>query len=359
MAPLRRRWDAVRAQADAIRVAWLAAASGSTVANNRRRDMAALLGTFQDELRAVTVLDPACGSGNFLYVALVKLLDLEKEVSRYAADNGLPAMPPFVHPRQVRGLEINDYAAELASVVIWIGYLQWLSDNGLLGQRSGAILESLDTIRLQDALLDCSDPEHPKEAEWPAADVIIGNPPFLGSQYFRRRFGDEYTEDLFSVFGDRVPNIADQCLYFFEKARQRIELDTTRCAGLLGTKSIRNGRSRSVLDRINQSGNIFMAWSNEPWIVDATAVRISIVGFDDGSESSYFLDGQPVQSINADLTESTDVTGAIPLKRIKASPSKVTRRPAHSRLAVKSPKTGSSFQPIQMVNPTAMSYDRG
>ena len=104
-------------------------------------DLARLLNDFTDELHAVRVLDPACGSGNFLYVALKRLLDLEKEVSVYAATNGLPGMFPKVDPSQLYGIEINPYAHELASVVVWIGYIQWLNDNGF-GAPSSPILET-------------------------------------------------------------------------------------------------------------------------------------------------------------------------------------------------------------------------
>ena len=310
MAPLRRRWDEVRAEAEALREAWQAATTTRT-ANTRRAELIALLRQFQDELSSIRVLDPACGSGNFLYVALVALLDLEKEVSRYAATSGLSAMISQVHPRQVMGLEINEYAAELASVVIWIGYLQWLQQNGMLGRRTtGAILESLDAIRLQDALLDRSDPEQPREAAWPAADVIIGNPPFLGGKRLRAELGDEYVDDLFTVYVGEVPREADLVCYFFEKARQQITAGRTQRAGLLATNSIRGGANRRVLERIKASGDIFMAWSDEPWVLDGAAVRVSIVGFDDGEIDDRILDGCDVQTINADLTSSVDITTA-------------------------------------------------
>ncbi len=313
MAPLRRRWEAVRADAETLRAAWQSATTTRT-ANARRAELASLVGRFQDELASVRVLDPACGSGNFLYVALAKLLDLEKEVSRYAATSGLSAMISQVHPRQVMGLEINEYAAELASVVIWIGYLQWLQQNGMLGQRSGSILENLGTIRLQDALLDRSDPAHPKEADWPAADVIIGNPPFLGGGKIRSELRDDYTEDLFDVYGDRLPNFSDLVCYFFEKARHQIETGQTKRAGLLATNSIRGGANRRVLERIKETGDIFLAWSDEEWKIEGAAVRISIIGFDDGAIQQRMLDDHEVTTINADLTASVDITQAQPLR---------------------------------------------
>jgi len=147
-------------------------------------------------LAAIRILDPACSSGNFLYVALAKLKDLEKEISRYAAENGLPAMLPRITPTRLYGLEINQYARELTQTVLWIGYLQWMTTNGFSVTRE-PVLDPLETIRLQDALLDRSDPEHPKEATWPAADFIIGNPPFLGDNKIRQELGDSYLERPF------------------------------------------------------------------------------------------------------------------------------------------------------------------
>jgi type II restriction/modification system DNA methylase subunit YeeA len=264
---------------------------------------------FLEELAGIRILDPACGSGNFLYVALAALLDLEKEVIAYGAANGLTVMYPTIRPSQLHGLEINGYARELAQTVVWIGYLQWMINNGFLGQPD-PVLEPLETIRLQDALLDLSNPEHPKEAQWPEADFIIGNPPFLGGNRIRQELGDAYLADLFSVYDGRVPRFADLVCYFFEKARAEISAGRTERAGLLATNSIRGGVNREVLHRIKESGDIFMAWSDEPWVLEGAAVRISIVGFDDGSESNRFLNGHHVVSVNADLTSTVDVLSA-------------------------------------------------
>ena len=308
MAPLRRRWETVRAEAEALKAAWDAATTPQT-RRNRQAAFAAALGAFQDELAATRVLDPACGSGNFLYVALAALLDLEKSVIAYGAANGLSLGIPAVGPAQLAGLEVNAYARELAQVVVWIGYLQWMIANGFSGRRD-PILEPLGTIRLQDALLDRSDPEHVKEATWPEADVIIGNPPFLGDKKMRGELGSAYLNDLWSVFGDRIPGGADLVCYFLEKGRAEVENDVVQRVGLLATNSIRGGANRRVLDRIKQSGDIFMAWTDEPWVLDGAAVRISIVGFDRGIETGRELDGLPVVAINADLTGQTDVTQA-------------------------------------------------
>jgi type II restriction/modification system DNA methylase subunit YeeA len=257
----------------------------------------------------VRILDPACGSGNFLTVALGALLDLEKEVVTHGTLAGLPAMLPEVSPRQLAGLEVNAYAHELAQVAVWIAYLQWMTANGFQPRRD-PVLQPLDTIRLQDALLDRSDPARPREATWPAADYIIGNPPFLGGNKVRQELGEDYLAGLFTVYSGRVPRFADLVCYFFEKARTQIAAGQTKRAGLLATNSIRGGANREVLQRIKESGDIFMAWSDEPWILEGAAVRISLVGFDDGSEQNRNLNGVDTSVINADLSAKTDTTQA-------------------------------------------------
>jgi len=260
-------------------------------------------------LASVRILDPACGSGNFLYVALAALKDLEKQVIAYGSANGLPAMFPRVGPRQLHGLEVNEYAREIAQVVVWIGYLQWMTANGFQVHRD-PVLEPLETIRLQDALLDRTDPDHPKEAVWPEADFIIGNPPFLGGKRLRTELGDDYVGDLFSVYKGRVAREADLVSYFFEKARAQIMAGGAARAGLLATQAIRAGANRKVLDAIKATGDIFLAWSDEPWVLNGADVRISIVGFDGGDETARCLDGEPVATINADLRTGLDVTTA-------------------------------------------------
>jgi type II restriction/modification system DNA methylase subunit YeeA len=312
MTPLRRRWEAVKAQAAKAKAAWAAATTPQTRAN-RRQEFIAILNGFKNELASVTVLDPACGSSNFLYMTLAKLLDLEKEVIAYGAANGLPLGYPLVGPAQLAGLEINEYARELAQAVIWIGYLQWMLTNGFLGSEE-PILKPLETIRLQDALLDRTDPEHPKEATWPKADFIIGNPPFLGGKRLRTELGDSYIRDLFAVYDGSVAREADLVCYFFENARLRIAEGEAKRAGLLATNSIRGGANREVLKRIKETGDIFFAWDDEPWILDGAAVRISIVGFDNGNETSRALDGRTVANINPDLTSAADITSAKPLR---------------------------------------------
>lgn len=310
MVPLRRRWEVVRAELDTIRMLSEAAPTPQRRRNQQDRYMQ-VQGAFLDELAAVRVLDPACGSGNFLYVAMGRLLELEKEVIRYGAEAGLPIGIPNIRPHQLLGLEIDPLARELAQVAIWIGYLQWMIANGFGWKEP--VLETLETIRLQDALLDFSG-ETVRETAWPKADFIIGNPPFLGTHKLRSELGDEYIETLFRTYRGSIPNGSDLVCYFFEKARSQIEREQAQRAGLLATNSIRGGSNREVLNRIKQTGGIYMAWSDEPWILDGAAVRISIIAFDNGTEAQSVLDGLPVVEINSNLTASVDVNKAIVLQ---------------------------------------------
>jgi type II restriction/modification system DNA methylase subunit YeeA len=258
----------------------------------------------------VRILDPACGSGNFLYVALRRMLDLWKEAQVFAAAHGLPTFLPFqVTPAQLYGLETNVYAHELASVVVWIGYLQWLNDNGI-GWPTEPILRKLDNIRHRDAILAHNADGKPVEPAWPETDFIIGNPPFLGDKRMRGELGDEYVEALRAIYDCRGASGADLVTYWFEKARAQIAASKSQRAGLLATNSIRMVGNRSVLDHINETGGIFMAWSDRPWILDGAAVRVSIIGFDDGSEKERVLDGEAVAAIHSDLTSQVNVTGA-------------------------------------------------
>ena len=308
MEPLRRRWEEVKAQARGI-IEKREATQDRGARTRYTSDVERLLLGFTDELSRVRVLDPACGSGNFLYVALKKLLDLEKEVSVFGATSGLPSMFPKVDPSQLYGIEINAYAHELASVVVWIGYLQWLHDNGF-GFPTPPILKRLDNIEQKDAILGYDEEGRAVEPEWPEADVIIGNPPFLGGKKLRGGLGDRYLEDLFKTYAGRVSGEADLVTYWFDRGRATIEKRENVRVGLIGTNSIRQGANRLTLERIKATGDIFIAWSDRPWVLDGADVRVSIVGFDAGNEGQRILDGMPVEEINADLTATIDLTSA-------------------------------------------------
>jgi len=277
-----------------------------------------VLRQYLDRLRKVRVLDPACGSGNFLYVALQLLKDLEKEAIVWGAETlGATQETPGVGPLVVHGIELNPYAAELARVTIWIGEIQWMVSNGF-SYRTNPILERLESIEQRDAVLDLRKPDHPVKALWPEAEFVVGNPPFIGGKKLRESLGDAYVDALFKAWDGEVPREADFVCYWHEHARQAIERGRCRRAGLLATQGIRGGANQLVLKRIKETGDIFEAWRDEDWILDGAAVHISIVCQDDGSEQERRLDGREVNAVHADLTggdeDAVDLTTARSLK---------------------------------------------
>ena len=312
MNPLRAEWARIRQGAKPY-LDWSNQDAGQ---NKVKRDkLGTILSDFQSRLTGVTVLDPACGSGNFLYVSLALLKALEKEVIAFAAAHGLDGFTPRVHPLQLFGIETNEYAHELAGAVVWIGYLQWKYRNAFDMIGETPILQPLDNIRLKDAVVGYDESGGLAEADWPDADVIVGNPPFLGGKMLRRELGDDYVDKMFEAWNSRVPREADLCCYWFEKARSQIEEGKASRVGLLATQGIRGGSNRIVLDRIAESGSIFWAHSDREWTQDGAAVRVSMVGFDDGSQTGRQLDGLNVGEIFSNLRSGeTDVTKARRLK---------------------------------------------
>jgi len=273
---------------------------------------------FLDRLKNFRVLDPACGSGNFLFLALKALRDVEKQVQLDGLEFGhQPGLWLQTGPHNVMGIEINEYAAELARTTVWIGDIQWCRRNGREFTRD-PILRPLDAIEHRDALLN---PDG-SEAGWPKADVIVGNPPFLGDKMMRGELGDTYVESLRQRYKGRVPGGADLVTYWFEKARAQIEAGKCVVAGLVATNSIRQKRNRSVLEQILVSTRIFEAWSDEEWVNEGAAVRVSLVCF--GKGDSTRLDGMLVSAIYADLTgkmtsgQGLDLTLAKPLPANKS-----------------------------------------
>jgi len=259
------------------------------------------LEAFLTRLAAYRVLDPACGSGNFLYVALHALKDIERRALVDAERLGLEPPAPRVGLACVRGIDIEDYAAELARVTLWIGDLQWNAKNNYTGLAE-PILSSLDQIECRDSLLN---PDG-TEAAWPEADAIIGNPPFLGGKRMRDGLGDAQVEKLFAAYRGRVPAEADFVCYWVEKAWRAvggsIPPPATTCrAGLVTTNSIRGGASRRVLDPIADANALMEAWADEPWVLEGAAVRVSMLGFGHGFIERR-LEGKPTEQINADLT---------------------------------------------------------
>jgi type II restriction/modification system DNA methylase subunit YeeA len=238
MAPLRREWQALKA--DCL----LQKAGAESLAEPKKHVKAleairARLLAFSDQIAATRVLDPACGSGNFLYVSLRLLLDLQHQVINFSDELGLGRFFISVSPRQLYGIETNEYAHELAQITIWIGFIQWMIGHGYGHQEP--VLQTMDNIHHMDAILAFDADGLPVEPQWPAVDVILGNPPFLGGNKIRAELGSPYVESLFKLYVDRVPAFADLVCYWFEKARAMIERGQVKRAGLLATNSIRGG----------------------------------------------------------------------------------------------------------------------
>ena len=357
--PLLAEWATVKAE--------IAARLGKATPKARQQAADRLHG-FLERLRIFRVLDPACGSGNFLYLALRTLKDIEHQVMLEAEALGLQRGFPAVGPETVLGLELNPYAAELARLTVWIGEIQWMLGHGYsLSDRP--ILKPLQHIECRDALLvtdefppcqggvarrdggvDTPDESnhpgatrHPslskegnsaREAPWPAADAIVGNPPFLGDKKQLAELGEDYVATLRRVYAGRVPGGADLVCYWFEKARAQIEAGQTQRAGLVATNSIRQKRNRPVLERIlstpsplmgegwggGEKLTIFNAWSDEPWINDGAAVRVALVCFGKNSQHPFMLDGQPVSAIYADLTGVSSTAAPLDLTQARPLP---------------------------------------
>lgn len=320
MQPFRREWSQIKGA--------LAATFAKGKGTPAQREQ---LAKFQKKLSDVTVLDPACGSGNFLYVSLQLLLGLEKEVVSFATQLGFK-FAPQVSVQQLRAIEINPYAYELAQVSVQIGYLQWRRDNGFDNDRT-PVLQVLDGFQNDDALLvphfhnkaktlkEAQAGEHTgedalkfyTEREWPKSDVIVSNPPFLGDKLMRGELGHDYVEELRRVYATRIPGQSDLCCYWFEKARALIEHKKCNRAGLLATQGIRGGANRDVIKRIIDTGGIFFAISDREWVLAGANVHVSMVGFDAGSQKARVLDGREVSHIHSNLSETSDSATALPL----------------------------------------------
>lgn len=324
--PLRVEWRGVQEQVikELDRRANAKTTAAKRAANKRIGD---LIDGFHERLWGCRVLDPACGSGNFLYVALQCLLDLEIEVRTFAARREIEeSIVPRVHPGQLLGIEINTYACELARVSIWIGYLQWHRSHGDTMGRT-PILEPLDTIENRDAILAWADERGRPipvwrdgaaclgQAEWPEADYIIGNPPFLGSKLFRKwGLAEAYIQAMYASF--ELSRTSDLCCYWFEIARQVAADRRAVRFGLLATQAIRGQFNRGVLERLCETASIFEAWSDREWILDGAAVQVSMVMFSGAADSIAVLDGAQVDAINPDLTAGLFFASAETLKEM-------------------------------------------
>lgn len=256
----------------------------------------AIFSAFLERLVNFRVLDPACGSGNFLYLVLLALKDLEHRANLEAEALGLQRELPRVGPECVRGIELNPYAAELARVSVWIGEIQWMRRNGFEAAKN-PVLRPLGTIECRDGVLN---PDGTR-TDWPEVDAVVGNPPFLGNKKMIAELGEEYATTLRKAFPE-VPGGADLVCYWFAKAWEMMQAGSLTRAGLVATNSIRGGANRAVLKPIVDGGRIFEAWSDESWTVEGAAVRVSLVCFDRANTEFARLNGLEVAEVYSDLS---------------------------------------------------------
>ncbi len=320
--PLREEWDAAQAAATKRE------ADGDDEA--AREEIVA----FHRRLCDVRVLDPACGSGNFLYVTLEHLKRLEAEVlsvlEDYGGQQALDMEGGYrVSPEQLRGLEVNPRAAQIADVVLWIGYLQWhFRTHGDADRLDPPLLDDIDNIQTRDAVLayDSKEPrtdedgdpvtmwdrrsykedpttgervpdesaqvpvydyENPEPAAWPEADFIVGNPPFIGAKDMRDALGDSYTEAVRDAYLYKVRKSADFVMFWWYKAAKAVrgKLDgwdgATECFGLITTNSVRQTFNRKVMEKQIKGSppvSLVFAIPDHPWVAsaDGSDVRIAM-----------------------------------------------------------------------------------
>ncbi len=326
--PLRAEWENVR-------VAAVARARAGNLDDARKEVIA-----FHDRLRSIRILDTACGSANFLYVALEHMKRLEGEVLDFAAGFGenffLELSTHAVDPHQFLGIEINPRAAAIAELVLWIGYLQWhfrtrgntLPEEPVLkkfrniecrdavlaydGEPQPARDEKGNVITVWDRRSEKVDPvtgrkvpdetkrvplltyANPRPAIWPDADFIIGNPPFIGTARMREDLGDGYAETLRAAYPS-VPESADFVMYWWNKAAELVRAGKVRRFGLITTNSLRQTFARRVVQTHMSAKpplSLVFAIPDHPWVdtAECAAVRIAMTVGEAGEHDGELLE---------------------------------------------------------------------
>ena len=313
-----------------------------------RADTLARLRELLARLENFTVLDPACGSGNFLYVAYREMKRLEARIyERMAADYKSvdPQQRPFgfVSTRNFYGMDINPFAVDIAKVTMMLAHK--LSIDELNINENALPLDNLDAnFRAGDALVN----EDGTRALWFKTDVVVGNPPFLGAKLLKPAYGADYVNKVRAAY-PAVPGMADFCVYWFRRVHDELKVCTADepmagRAGLVGTQNIRSNASRiGGLDYITATGTLVDAVDNQPWSGEAN-VHVSIANWvktqDDAllpktrrlwfqaappvpratrsrgagpASKQYELDMREVGFINSSLSDKVDVAGAVAL----------------------------------------------
>lgn len=320
--PLRADW--ANAQAAALVLAAEAAELSGKAHEQKMADARAEVRKFHHQLCTTRVLDPACGSGNFLYVTLEHLKRLEGEVLNQLSDLGeqqdqLGFEGETVTPQQLLGIELNERAAALAELVLWIGYLQWHIRTRGNKAVAEPVVHDYGNIECRDAVLACDAQElaldangqplsrwngvgfkthpvtgaqvpdeaallpqwnyvNPRQAAWPQADFIVGNPPFIGASTLRGALGDGYVQALRGAWPE-VPESADFVMYWWSRAAALVNAGSSRHFGLITTNSLRQTFNRRVVQAaLNKGLRLSFAIPDHPWVDSANgaAVRIAM-----------------------------------------------------------------------------------
>jgi len=314
--PLRREWVAAQA------------AAAQLLDDGKDKQARVELERFLRRLTTIKILDPACGSGNFLYVTLEHLKRLEGEVLAAINSYGGTTLLNLsggttISPRQLLGLELNPRAAAIADVVLKIGYLQWHLRTHGESELPEPLLDEYENIRQQDAVLQHGPPvprldangqpvtrwdgvttklhpatsqpvpdetartpvydyPDPKPAQWPRADFIVGNPPFVGNKYMRDALGDGYTEALRKTYKGNVPESADLVMYWWYNAAEQVKQGTAEQFGFITTNSLKQTFNRRVMQPFLEGDKsalvLTFAIPDHPWVesADGAAVRIAM-----------------------------------------------------------------------------------
>jgi hypothetical protein len=365
--PLREEWRHVQTAALTL------------AAEGKDKEARAEVRAFLQKLCSVRVLDPACGSGNFLYVTLEHLKRLEGEVLLQLESLGvsmtLEATGFTVDPHQFLGIEINPRAAAIAELVLWIGYLQWHFRTRGHVLPSQPVLRNFKNIENRDAVLayDRVEPlldDHgqpvtrwdgvtmkthpvtgeqvpddaarvqveryinPRPAEWPAADFVIGNPPFIGNKRMRIALGDGYVESLRAAWPE-VAETSDLVMYWWHKAASLTQEGHLRAFGLITTNSLRQTFNRQVTELHTTSKHplrLRFVIPDHPWVdsADGAAVRIAmsvgdmrdadgllreVISETEGEEGEVLVElSGRTGLIHPDLTAGANVSAAVRLQ---------------------------------------------
>ena len=349
--PIRERWTAVQGAVLQLE------------ATGKKRDHAAAvkqLREFHEWMRGLSFLDPACGSGNFLYVtmAAVKRIELEvlNEIQRLSHGQGGLVLDE-VHPRQFHGIEVKPWAREIAELTLWIGYHQFWRETHGGRTPPDPVLEDTGTIECRDAVLawdeivrrpekDRPDPTprlvspitgelipDPKarlpyyeyvgarQAEWPRADFIVGNPPYIGNKRMREALGDGYVDALRAAYADIAENV-DLVMYWWMRAAGEVAARQTIRAGLITTNSLTQiFHQRLVADAAAAGAKVIWAAPDHPWSDDsgAAAVRVAMTVLANESVPAIRLDvddhGEVTRRLvashlNSDLSTGVDIARA-------------------------------------------------